>query len=147
MNIRTDRLRKSATDTMLFGVAGGMAEYFDIDPTLVRIAWVLLVIVSAGLALIAYLILAIIMPKRASTPTSEVNAQEIGPEDDTRPAGRLWARGSTLFGAVLIGLGVLFLLSNLGFLYWWRWDVFWPLLIIGVGVALLVGHLVGRDDG
>ena len=50
MNIKTDRLRKSPTDSMLFGVAGGMAEYFDIDPTLMRIAWVLLIIVSAGLA-------------------------------------------------------------------------------------------------
>ena len=45
------RLYRSKTDSMLFGVAGGMAEYFDIDPTLMRAAWVVLIVASAGAAL------------------------------------------------------------------------------------------------
>ncbi len=49
-------------DRQLAGVAGGMAEYMDIDPTIIRIAWILITIFSGGLALIAYLLLALIIP-------------------------------------------------------------------------------------
>jgi phage shock protein PspC (stress-responsive transcriptional regulator) len=47
---------------MLAGVAGGMAEYLDIDPTVSRILWILVTIFSGGLALIAYVILALVIP-------------------------------------------------------------------------------------
>jgi phage shock protein C len=47
---------------MLAGVAGGMAEYLDLDPTVVRILWILMGVFSGGLALIAYVILALVIP-------------------------------------------------------------------------------------
>ena len=152
MNVEPKRLHRSASESMLFGVAGGMAEYFDVDPKLVRIAWVVLTFASAGIALIAYLILAIIMPKHAlprhaRTPAAEVSTESSDPDYDSPPAGRRWASGSSLFGGVLIGIGVLFLLINLGVLNWWRWDIFWPLIIIAVGVAILASRMAGRDDG
>ena len=152
MNVEPKRLHRSTSESMLFGVAGGMAEYFDVDPTLVRIAWVVLTFASAGIALIAYLILAIIMPKHelrehAPNPTAEASTESSGPDYDAPPAGRRWASGSILFGGVLIGIGVLFLLINLGVLNWWRWDIFWPVVIIAVGVAILASRLAGRDDG
>jgi phage shock protein C len=50
-------------DRMLAGVAGGMAEYLDIDPTVSRILWILVTIFSGGLALIAYVILALVIPQ------------------------------------------------------------------------------------
>jgi len=50
-------------DRMLAGVAGGMAEYLDIDPTVIRILWVIIGIASGGFALIAYVILALLMPQ------------------------------------------------------------------------------------
>ena len=46
---------------MLAGVASGMAEYFDVDPTLVRVLW-LVSIFFGGIGLLAYIVLAIIMP-------------------------------------------------------------------------------------
>ena len=154
MNVEPKRLHRSTNESMLFGVAGGMAEYFDIDPTLVRIAWVVLAFASAGIALIAYLILAIIMPKHAlphhaPNPTAEVSAESSDPEYeyDAPPAGRRWSRGRTFLGGVLIVLGVLFLLNSLGALFWWRWDIFWPVVIIAVGVAILASRMAGRDDG
>lgn len=57
-------------DRQLAGVAGGMAEYLDIDPTVVRILWVIVGIASAGFALVAYVILALVMPQApyASAP-------------------------------------------------------------------------------
>ncbi|MCQ2579553.1 MAG: PspC domain-containing protein [Treponemataceae bacterium] len=54
------RLRKS-NDKKLCGVCGGIAEYLDMDPTIVRIIWLVLVL-CAGTGLLAYLIAALLMP-------------------------------------------------------------------------------------
>ncbi len=149
MNVQPNRLYKSTTDSMLFGVAGGMAEYFGADPTLVRVAWVLLTLASAGLGLLAYVILAIVMPRQTFDSTAEENSQvnesegsEPSYTDTRRRTGRL-----SLLGLVLIAIGTLLLLNSLGVLYWWRWDVFWPLLLIAAGVALLAGRLTRRENG
>ena len=56
-----NRLVKSK-DKKLFGVAGGLAEYFDVDPLLMRVFIVVLTLV-VGVTLIAYILLAIWMPK------------------------------------------------------------------------------------
>ena len=55
------RLYKSSENSMLCGVCGGIAEYFDIDPTLVRLAWVLLGLMG-GSGLLAYIIASIVIP-------------------------------------------------------------------------------------
>ena len=57
-------LRRSATQRMIGGVCGGLAEYFDIDPTLVRVAYVLLTLCTAFSGVIAYIILLVVMPSR-----------------------------------------------------------------------------------
>ncbi len=57
------KLYKSNTDKKLDGVCAGIGEYFDIDPTLVRLGWVLgTIFVGAGL--IAYIVAAIVMPRK-----------------------------------------------------------------------------------
>lgn len=58
----TKRLYKSKKDIMICGVCGGIAEYFDIDPTIVRLVAVVLVF-GWGSGLLAYLVGAIIIPK------------------------------------------------------------------------------------
>lgn len=55
------RLYKSSTDKKVCGVCGGIANYFDVDPTVIRLIWVILTLVG-GSGLIAYIIAAIIMP-------------------------------------------------------------------------------------
>ena len=57
------RLYKSNTERKLDGVCGGIAEYFDIDPTLVRLAWILFTALG-GSGLIAYIVAAIVIPRR-----------------------------------------------------------------------------------
>ena len=60
------RLYKSETDKKLDGVCAGIAEYFDVDPTLIRAGYVFLTILSGVfLGVIAYIALAIIMPKKS----------------------------------------------------------------------------------
>ena len=56
------RLYKSNTDKKLDGVCAGIANYFNIDPTLIRLAWVIFTL-AGGCGLIAYIIAAIIMPR------------------------------------------------------------------------------------
>jgi len=58
-----DRLYRSVDDRVLAGVAGGMAELWDIDPTLVRIAWVVLTPFTAGFTILLYVVMAIIVPE------------------------------------------------------------------------------------
>lgn len=55
------RLYKSSTDKKVCGVCGGIASYFDVDPTVIRLIWVIFTLVG-GSGLIAYIIAAIIMP-------------------------------------------------------------------------------------
>ncbi|RHM60130.1 MULTISPECIES: PspC domain-containing protein [Coprobacillaceae] len=55
------RLYKSRREQKICGVCGGIAEYFDIDPSLVRLAWILFVCVG-GSGILAYIICAIVIP-------------------------------------------------------------------------------------
>ena len=55
------RLYKSSTDRKVCGVCGGIANYFDVDPTVIRLIWVIFTL-AGGSGLIAYIIAAIIMP-------------------------------------------------------------------------------------
>ena len=56
--------RASKKDSMLGGVCAGIANYFEVDPTLIRLLWVLITILSFGLGIIGYLIAWIIVPRK-----------------------------------------------------------------------------------
>ena len=56
------RLYKSISDKKVCGVCGGIAEYFEIDSTIVRLAWILFTVLG-GSGIIAYIIAALVMPK------------------------------------------------------------------------------------
>ncbi|MCC5934522.1 MAG: PspC domain-containing protein [Candidatus Cyclonatronum sp.] len=56
------KLKRSTSDKMLFGVCGGLARHFDMDATLIRVIWAILVVVGWGSPILVYLIMAIIMP-------------------------------------------------------------------------------------
>lgn len=57
-----NRLRKSSTNKFLCGVCGGIGEYFNIDPTIVRLAWIVFCM-CGGSGLLAYIIAAIVIPE------------------------------------------------------------------------------------
>ena len=59
----TKRLFKSDTNKMLCGVCGGIGEYFNIDPVIIRLAWIMLAFVYGG-GLLAYIIAAIVVPQQ-----------------------------------------------------------------------------------
>lgn len=59
-----NRLYRSNSEKMLCGVCGGIAEYFDADPTVIRLLWAAVCMVSCGTGLLAYLVAAVIIPVR-----------------------------------------------------------------------------------
>lgn len=63
--MKDKKLKRSADDRMLAGVAGGLAEYLDIDPVLVRILFVIIALLGGGFAgILIYVVLWIIMPEQ-----------------------------------------------------------------------------------
>ncbi len=57
------KLTKSATDVKIAGVCGGIAEYFGVDSTLIRVLYLIFTFMGAGSPVLLYIILAIIMPE------------------------------------------------------------------------------------
>ena len=136
------RLYKSRDDRILFGVAGGHAEYFNIDPVIARVVWVVLTIVTGGIAALVYLVLAIVTPDDRSQVSSVADEDEAASGDvDYREVDRRSSRRDRaryVIGGVLVALGVLFLLSNLGILNSIRWELIWPVAIIVLGLTILI---------
>src|SRR5437868_3707562 len=64
------RLMRSTRERMWAGVAGGLAEYFEIDPALMRLLWVAAAVVTGGLAVPAYILLWIILPRDDRPPVA-----------------------------------------------------------------------------
>jgi phage shock protein PspC (stress-responsive transcriptional regulator) len=62
------RLYRSRTDRKIAGVCGGLADYFEIDPVIPRLIWVILLL-GAGIGLLAYLICWIVIPRQPATAT------------------------------------------------------------------------------
>src|SRR3954466_12801057 len=59
----SDRLYRSRNDRMVAGVAGGVAQMLALDPSLVRIVWAVLVVLTGGIALVLYIIMAFVVPE------------------------------------------------------------------------------------
>ena len=136
--ITSRRLYRSQRQKMIGGVGGGLAEYFKIDPTLVRIAFVILAF-AGGWGIIAYIIGLIIIPENPEQTGEKVD-REKSEISEGRGAGYVW-------GVVLIMTGLILLLFNYDMLPWqlWRfwyfpWKLFWPVVIIFVGVVLLLSR-------
>ncbi len=134
---RDDRLHRSSSEKMLAGVSGGLAEYFDVDVTLVRVGWVVICFLTAGFALVGYLLLAIIMPRGdVALSDSPRTARDDEAVASGAEASRRTRRRDVL-ALVLIGIGCVMLLSNFGVFWWLNWSVLWPLVLIGIGAVVL----------
>ncbi len=150
------RLCRSEADKVLFGVCGGLGEYFDVDPILFRLGFVLAVLLG-GSGVLAYIVLAIVMPAAERKGGPQQPAVEEGPlagEDGAPPTLEVYAghtqatpvdrerraRQRRAAGALLVVCGVLLLGANLNWFAWLRAEYFWPLALIALGAYLLVGQ-------
>ncbi|MBI4200807.1 MAG: PspC domain-containing protein [Chloroflexi bacterium] len=144
-NVPPRRLRKSLQERVLFGVCGGLADYLDVDVALVRVAFVLLAFVG-GLGIIAYIALALFMGEPVTTAGNGPPAEAAGQAPLGQEAtSRRWSsrRGRSVVGVLLIALGGLLLLKQLGLLDWLDWGTLWPIVLILIGIALVTRRLGG----
>ena len=131
------RLERIADQAQLGGVCAGLADYFGIDRTLVRVLFVIGIFLPHFPAIIIYIILWIALPERrfgSVSAQSTVYANPVfsmSPYDPNKPAS---TDRSVIGGAVLIILGVLFLLDryfNIDF------GDLWPFMLIALGLWLI----------
>lgn len=71
------RLMRSATDTKIAGVCGGLAEYLGVDSTIVRLFWAILAVVPGGIVggIVAYVVAWVIVPKAPMPVTAQIEAK------------------------------------------------------------------------
>lgn len=138
MNRRLTRSR----DAMVGGVAAGVANWIGTDPALVRIAWALLVPLTAGGALLAYIVAWIVVPEEPRHPAAATVAGEVGADAD--PAAQVVptedaddpGRTALLIGGGLVLIGLWFLVRE--YLPDINWGLIWPLLLVVAGAVILV---------
>jgi len=130
------RLTRSRTDRVLGGVAGGLGEYFGVDPVLVRVGWVLLFL-AGGTGLLLYVIAWIIIPEAEPRAGGAPTAAE------ARDGG---TTAAVALAVVLIAIGVFALLRSIDVeVPSWRLVV--SVLLGLVGVALVVQARSGLNGG
>jgi phage shock protein C len=171
------RLYRSRDDRMLAGVAGGLAELWDADPSLVRVVWLILIPLTGGFALLAYIIMAFVVPEAGDEPVfsaaagadpaagtgpvpgTEGGAPSAGTPPDWRSARREaraarrdarranWGHGS---GGLIIG--ALLVIAGVYFLV--RENIpsidlnwLWPAALIVLGVVVLASAFRRPSDG
>jgi len=152
------RLERSVRNKVVGGVCGGIAEYLQIDQTLVRVFWVIATIMTAGLGFLAYIVLVVLMPLPGqptpfvqgpvANPPASATTDPANPDQTTvisTPAApsdpEATERRRATFGYFLVALGVVFFLANLGAFRIVRWDYIWPLVFIAAGAWLLAGRI------
>lgn len=127
----THRLYRSNTDKFIGGVCGGIAEYYAIDPSIVRVLTVLLTLCT-GVALILYIAAWIVVPER--------------PYGEVPPAAEHRAGWSSYFpGVILVFIGAVLLLIQV--FKWLHWHLIWPIIMILVGLGLVFYHTGRRSKG
>jgi phage shock protein C len=118
------RLMRSRNDRVISGVAGGMAHYFGIDPTLMRFAWIVLSL-AGGTGVLLYILAWIIIPEAPAG------------EELIAPAAAASSTGRYIIGGALIVLGGLFLLQRI-IPRIFSDDIFWAVLLILIGVFVVM---------
>jgi phage shock protein C len=134
------KLYKSRKNKVVAGVCGGIAEYLEVDPVLVRLIAVLFFF-TGGATLIAYIVGMIIIPNQPlGGYSAPIQAQ--GTASVEQPETHSHA-GSLIIGVILIVFGIHFLMRDIPFFqyYWrfwdWGWHFFWPSVLILVGLLVM----------
>ena len=137
------RLYRSQKNSVIAGVCGGLAEYFNVEPVLIRGLFVVAILAGGG-GVLVYIVLWIITPLEAGLFTKSVENEESMNEESNeekfktdkmeeqkkqRNDGNLWG------GLILIALGAMFLIDrfvpNIDF------GDLWPLILVVIGVILI----------
>lgn len=143
------KIFRSIDDYMIAGVCGGLADYFKIDSSLVRIIFVLLIL-SGGSGILIYFILWLVVPKEEGTE-KEINREEKIKEfaEDVKGKVKSMAKeikidtkvkkprkNINILGIILVMVGIVAVWNQISPITI-QWNLFWPGLLILVGILVL----------
>ena len=152
------RLYRTRDDRMIWGVCGGLAQYFAVDPAIVRVVMILLIFAN-GLGILLYLVLAIVTPLEPGPAEKAADAhgdsaadpggsageipsaprgQESVTGDDAEARGSTYDRRRMAIGIILLAIGILFTAINFGLIAWFRRGLLWPLILVVVALIILL---------
>ncbi len=118
------RLYRSQTNKVFAGVCGGLAEYLNVDATVIRIVWVLLTLLG-GSGIILYIIAFFIVPEKP------INVDDMPSQIKSK------SDSAYIFGILFVVVGVVLLLDNLDvFSFWHMWDTTWEFFFPGILILL-----------
>lgn len=126
-------LRRSRSDRLIAGVAGGVGQHLGIDPFVVRLAFVVLSL-AAGFGIVVYLLLWLVAPAEAADSNATPTPRQL-----PRPAAR------QVLGAGLLVAGVLILLWVTGL--WFGAGLAWPVSLAAIGFAILWARSSAEEGG
>lgn len=157
------KLKRSRTDRMIAGVCGGLGDYFDIDPTIVRLVFVVMAFID-GIGLLIYIVMAIVVPEdkkyiqsysskgfeseksEDTNVMSSIKTDSNNDQVDTTSSSKESAKSDDSkedsfprwIGIGLVIVGIILLLDRMNLAWWLNWNILWPLLIILIGLWLLL---------
>lgn len=151
---RLVRLKKGR---IIGGVCSGLGDYFDIDPVLFRLIFVL-VVFAGGTGILAYIILWIVLPDENNSSYAE-DISKTAQEKDEKKKGENKKElgekaqkevqdladkykevdGKMIIGGVLVLLGLIFMFNNL--IPSWNFLKLWPLAVVILGLALVINSM------
>ena len=133
------RVLTRSRDRMVGGVAAGVGEYFDVDPTIIRLALVLATLLSGGVVLLAYVVLWVIMP---DPPASALLVSGQTGVPQATPGVRN-SNGAFILGVILIGIGGIALMSQFPMFHMIGSGlarIWWPSMLILIGAVLVLSR-------
>ena len=158
--METKKLFRSVDDNIIAGVCGGLAEYFQIDSSLIRIIFILLAI-GGGSGVLIYLILWLVLPSAKQNDSGKQNKKEVDKEEKIKEFAdeikdkaksmakefdnkssildrRLLKKGRkiNILGVILILVGLTSIWNQI-FPKMIDWEIFWPVILILVGMLLI----------
>ena len=145
LETKPKKLCRSQTDKMIFGVCGGIGEYYNVESTWTRLVFVFLVFITSGFALLFYFIMALLMPAgrdlRLIPPADlEVLSEEVKKlGQDAKPVitSSKSGRRRSMLGVAIIVIGLIAFFNELFPNFWIGWKVLWPIIIILIGVSFI----------
>lgn len=145
------KLYRSRTDRVIFGVCGGLGEYFEVDSLILRILFILLTF-TGGSGIIIYLILAIIIPdgdgqklkgKEVKDAIGEAQEKTQNLAEEIK-GNRSWIKSAkNIIGLIIvfIGLNILFeQIFDFSPFAWINWGVVWALIIVLIGAKIIFNN-------
>lgn len=148
MEDKPKKLYRSRQERIIAGVCGGLGQYFNIDPIFVRIVFILLTLAN-GAGIIIYLILLLVIPEEPGEHIEIDRGEKIKEfAESVRREAKSLAEGvknnkswfdnkRNIFGLIVIFIGFIILINQFFNWHWFQWHLFWPILIIIIGLYFI----------